>query len=130
MCYYTPRSACRNNAPLHESIMTTHAKGFGATSPVQPIPSQRWLNMQRVTCDSREARDIEFNPERERERNTLVFAYCNSSNLSRPHHATISLVRRAATLTFPLSRATVEPLVHCVSQTVKSPISQTRGATP
>lgn len=67
MCYYTPRSACRNNAPLHESIMTTHAKGFGATSPVQPIPSQRRLNMQRVTCDSREARDIEFNPERERE---------------------------------------------------------------
>lgn len=34
MCYYMPCSACRNNAPLHESIITTHAKGFGATSPM------------------------------------------------------------------------------------------------
>lgn len=85
---------------------------------------------EHATCDSREARDIELNPERERERNTLVFAYCNSSNVSHPHHATTSLVRRTATLTFSLSRATVEPLVHCVSQTVKSPISQTGGATP
>lgn len=40
MCYYVPYSAGRNSALLHESSMTTHAKGFDATSPMEPITSR------------------------------------------------------------------------------------------
>lgn len=49
----------------------------------------------------------------------LVF-FLMVTNLSHPHCVTIYLVQRAATLTFSLSRATVEPFVYCVLSIAKT----------